>query len=32
MRMIGPARVMPKTKAGTLMILRFSSGSVVNGT
>jgi hypothetical protein len=32
MRMIGPARVIPKTSAGTIMILRFCSGSVVNGT
>src|SRR6266545_2952550 len=32
MRMIGPARVMPKTNAGTVMILRFARGSAVNGT
>jgi hypothetical protein len=30
--MIGPARVTPKTSAGTMTILRFSSGLVVKGT
>src|SRR5258705_448348 len=29
MRMTGPARVTPKTSAGTSMILRFSRGSTV---
>jgi hypothetical protein len=31
-RMMGPARVTPNTSAGTIMILRFSSGSRVSGT
>lgn len=31
-RMMGPARVTPKTRVGTIMILRFAKGSVVRGT
>ena len=32
MRMMGPARVTPNTRAGTIRIFRFSSGSRVIGT